>query len=158
MTYENPENTVILQLKDGEVVIELNPTTAPNHTERMKTLISQNFYDDIVFHRVIDGFMAQTGDPTGTGTGGSELEDLKAEFSDVPHIEGSLSMARAMNPDSANSQFFICLDEAPWLDNQYTHFGRVISGMEYVHNIKKGEGDNGMVNEPDKIVSMRMAA
>ena len=157
MSYKNPENTVIMELSSGNVAIELRPDLAPNHVERMKTLIDQKFYDGIVFHRVIDGFMAQTGDPTGTGTGGSDLPDLKAEFTPTPHIEGSLSMARAMSPDSANSQFFICFDEAPWLNGQYTYFGQVIEGMENIHKIKKGDGPNGMVNDPDKIISLRMA-
>lgn len=157
MSYKNPENTVIMELKTGNVAIELRPDLAPNHVERMKTLIGQKFYDGIVFHRVIDGFMAQTGDPTGTGTGGSDLPDLKAEFTPTPHIEGSLSMARAMSPDSANSQFFICFDEAPWLNGQYTYFGQVIEGMEHIHKIKKGGGANGMVSEPDQIISLRMA-
>ena len=157
MTYKNPENTVIMELETGNVVIELRPDLAPNHVERMKTLVKQGFYNGIVFHRVIDGFMAQTGDPTGTGTGGSDLPDLKAEFTATPHIRGSLSMARSSMPDSANSQFFICFDEAPWLNNQYTYFGQVISGMEFIDKIKKGAGSSGMVSNPDKIIAMKMA-
>lgn len=150
------ENTLIMELKTGEVHIELLPDVAPKHVERIKTLTKQGFYDDIVFHRVIDGFMAQTGDPTGTGTGGSDLPDLEAEFSSTPHKEGSVSMARAMSPDSANSQFFICFGDATWLDNQYSLFGKVTKGMKNVHKIKKGDGDNGMVTDPDKIISLKI--
>ncbi|MEM6603465.1 MAG: peptidylprolyl isomerase [Pseudomonadota bacterium] len=157
MAHEATENTIIMQLEAGEVMIELRPDLAPAHVERIKTLIGQNFYDNIVFHRVIDGFMAQTGDPTGTGSGGSDLPDLKAEFNDTPHMRGALSMARAMSPDSANSQFFICFDEAPWLNGQYTYFGQVVEGMENVDKIKKGDGQNGMVSDPDKIISLKMA-
>jgi cyclophilin family peptidyl-prolyl cis-trans isomerase len=158
MDFKDPENTVIMELKDGNVVIELRPEWAPAHVERIKTLTKKGFYNGIVFHRVIDGFMAQTGDPTGTGTGGSDLADLKQEFNSNKHIRGTLSMARSMSPDSANSQFFICFDEAPWLDNQYTAFGQVISGMDYVDMIKKGAGNNGTVNNPDKIISMKIAS
>ncbi len=157
MTYPNPENTVIMKLKDGDVAIELRPDLAPKHVERIKTLTKKGFYDGIVFHRVIDGFMAQTGDPTGTGAGGSDLPDLPAEFSKEKHERGALSMARASDPNSANSQFFIVFEPAPWLDGQYTYFGKVISGMEHVDTIKKGAGGNGEVSSPDKIISMKLA-
>ncbi|HAA91589.1 MAG: peptidylprolyl isomerase [Rhodospirillaceae bacterium] len=155
----NLENLIYLDLKDGRVVIELWPDLAPKHVERIKTLARQKFYDGVVFHRVIEGFMAQTGDPTGTGRGGSELPDLPAEFNSSFHVEGTLSMARSGDPDSANSQFFICFAPAPFLDGQYTAWGKVIEGMEFVHNIKKGDGNrNGSVDNPDKIIKMRVAA
>ena len=155
----DPENTIILQLKDGPVVIQLRPDLAPNHVARIKELTRQGFYNGVVFHRVIPGFMAQTGDPTGTGMGGSKLPDLKAEFNSAKHITGTVSMARAGSPDSANSQFFICFAPASSLDGQYTVFGQVVSGMQYVNNIKKGDAaDNGKVTDPDKIVSMKVAA
>ncbi|MEQ1888696.1 MAG: peptidylprolyl isomerase [Alphaproteobacteria bacterium] len=154
-----PEDTLYLDLKDGRVVIELYPEIAPGHVERIKTLARKGFYNGIVFHRVIEGFMAQTGDPTGTGAGGSDLPDLKAEFNDSKHVRGTLSMARSADPDSANSQFFICFTAAAFLDGQYTAFGRVVSGMEHVDAIKRGdEGDNGQVNDPDKIVKLQVAA
>jgi cyclophilin family peptidyl-prolyl cis-trans isomerase len=154
-----PEDTLFLDLKDGRVVIELYPEIAPGHVERIKTLARQGFYNGVVFHRVIEGFMAQTGDPTGTGMGGSDLPDLKAEFSSTKHVRGTLSMARSSDPDSANSQFFICFTAAPFLDGQYTAFGRVVSGMEFVDAIKRGdEADNGQVTDPDKIVKMQVAA
>ena len=153
------ENTIYLDLKDGRVVIELWPDVAPKHVESIKTLARQKFYDGIVFHRVIDGFMAQTGDPTGTGMGGSSLPDLPAEFNSAFHVEGTLSMARSSSPDSANSQFFICFAPAPFLDGQYTAWGKVIEGMELVHRIKKGDSNqNGSVDNPDKIIQMRVAA
>jgi peptidylprolyl isomerase len=153
------ENTLYLELKDGRVVIELLPEKAPNHVARIKELARAGFYNGVVFHRVIAGFMAQTGDPTGTGTGGSELPDLKAEFNDMTHKRGVLSMARASDPNSANSQFFIVLEDSTYLDRQYTAFGRVVSGMEFVDKIKKGDGTrNGMVNSPDKIVKLTVAA
>jgi peptidylprolyl isomerase len=145
-----------MELKTGKVKIELYPDFAPKHVERLKTLTAEGFYNGIVFHRVIDGFMAQTGDPTGTGTGGSTLPDLEAEFNNMKHTRGVLSMARSMSPNSANSQFFICFDEAPWLDKQYTAFGKVIEGMEHIDNIKKGDGNSGMVTDPDKIISMSL--
>lgn len=155
----DPENTLYLQLKDGRVVIALRPDLAPNHVARIKQLTRQGFYDGVVFHRVIDGFMAQTGDPTGTGMGGSKLPDLKAEFNTAKHITGTVSMARAGDPNSANSQFFICFKPAPFLDNQYTVFGQVTSGMEFVNNIKKGDqANNGSVTNPDKIISMKVLA
>lgn len=152
------EHDVILETKTGDITIRLRPDLAPKHVQQVETLVKQGFYDGIVFHRVIDGFMAQTGDPTGTGTGGSDLPDLQAEFSEEPFVRGTLGMARSSNPNSANSQFFIMFDEAPHLNGQYTVFGQVISGMEHVDSIKKGDsGANGQVSDPDKIVSMRMA-
>lgn len=150
----DPENTIYLDLKDGRVVIELLPEKAPNHVARIKELTRKGFYDGLIFHRVIDGFMAQTGDPTGTGRGGSDLPDLKAEFNDETFWAGTLGMARSSNPDSANSQFFICFDTADFLDGQYTLFGRVVEGMEYVDQIKRGEPPV----DPDKIIRMQVAA
>ena len=154
------ENTLYLDLTYGRVVIELRPDLAPNHVKRIKELVRQHFYDGIVFHRVIAGFMAQTGDPTGTGSGGSG-QNLKAEFSREHHVRGTLSMARTDDPNSADSQFFICLADAPWLDGQYTIWGKVVSGMEFVDQIHKGpEADNGAVQEGerDKIVKLQVAA
>lgn len=152
------ENTLYLDLKDGRVVIELFPDKAPNHVARIKELARQKFYDGIVFHRVIDGFMAQTGDPTGTGMGGSG-KNLKAEFNDVSHVRGVVSMARAASPDSADSQFFIVLKDSTFLDKQYTVWGKVTSGMEFVDKIKKGnDARNGEVTSPDKIVTLQVAA
>jgi len=160
------ENTMILKLKDGDVVIELFKDIAPNHVKRFQNLSKEKKYDGVVFHRVIDGFMAQTGDIEfgnsnsesydlqRAGTGGSKYPDLKAEFSELPHEKGTLSMARSAHPNSANSQFFICLESAPHLDRQYSVFGKVIEGMEFVDLIKKGEGSNGEVSEPDKIISL----
>ncbi len=150
---KDPENTLILNITHGEVIIEMFPDAAPNHVARIKELARESFYDGIVFHRVIDGFMAQTGDPTGTGMGGSG-KNLAAEFNDVPHQRGTCSMARAQSPDSADSQFFICFDASPFLDGQYTVWGQVISGMDHVDQIKRGEP----VDDPDQIVSMRVAA
>ena len=155
MASENKENTLVLETTHGRVVIELRPDLAPNHVARIKELAQQGFYDGVVFHRVIEGFMAQTGDPTGTGRGGSG-KHLKAEFSNAPHERGTVSMARANHPDSADSQFFICLDDAGFLDGKYTVWGHVIEGMEAVDAIKKGDGPNGAVSNPDKIVSMRV--
>ena len=154
----DPENTLYLDLKDGRVVIELLPDAAPNHVKRIKELARKHFYDGIVFHRVIDGFMAQTGDPTGTGMGGSG-QNLKAEFSKISHKRGICSMARAASPDSADSQFFIVLADSTFLDGQYTVWGKVTSGMEFVDKIKKGDSaQNGTVSSPDKIVKMQVAA
>ncbi|MGA1879637.1 peptidylprolyl isomerase [Azospirillum sp. 11R-A] len=154
----DPENTIYLDLKDGRVVIELRPDLAPNHVARIKELTRQGFYNGVVFHRVIDGFMAQTGDPTGTGMGGSG-QKLKSEFSAVPHIRGTLSMARAQSYDSADSQFFICFAPSQFLDRQYTVWGRVVEGMEFVDMIKKGDSKrNGEVSNPDKIIKMQVAA
>ena len=160
------ENIMILKLKDGDVLIELFGEIAPKHVERFIMLTKEKKYDGVVFHRVIEGFMAQTGDVEygnsnsenfdlkRAGTGGSTYPDLKAEFSELPHERGTLSMARSADPNSANSQFFICLESAPHLDRQYTVFGKVIKGMEFVDLIKKGEGSNGEVSEPDKIISL----
>lgn len=153
----NLENVLYIDLKQGRVVIEMLPNIAPAHVERIKTLARKGFYDGVVFHRVIDGFMAQTGDPTGTGMGGSKLPDLKAEFSDEPHIRGALSMARASNPNSGNSQFFIVTKDSRFLDGQYTIWGRVIKGIEFVDQIKKGSGGNGMVSAPDAMIKVRVA-
>ena len=149
-------NIVNLELKDGTVVIEMKPDHAPEHVKRIKELISEKFYDGLKFHRVITGFMAQTGDPRGDGTGGSG-QNIPAEFNSLPHIRGTVSMARAQDPDSADSQFFICFKTSSFLDGQYTAWGQVIEGMEFVDKIKRGSGSNGMVNEPDKIISMRLA-
>ena len=160
------ENIMILKLKDGNVLIELFDEIAPNHVERFKMLAKEKKYDGVVFHRVIDGFMAQTGDVQfgnstlesfdirRAGTGGSEYPDLKAEFSDIPHERGSLSMARSSDPNSANSQFFICFKLASHLDRQYTVFGKIIKGMEFVDLVKRGEDSSGKVTNPDKIVSL----
>ncbi len=153
----DPANTVFMDLKDGRVVIELLPELAPKHVERIKMLCREHFYDNTVFHRVIEGFMAQGGDPTGTGTGGSKYPDLPAEFTNKAHfIRGTVGAARSGNPNSANSQFYIMFAPAPSLDGQYTIWGRVISGMEHVDNIKRGAGANGTVSSPDKIVKMRL--
>ena len=154
----DPENTLLLELKDGQVVIALRPDLAPMHVKRIKELVREKFYDGIVFHRVIAGFMAQTGDPTGTGTGGSGTK-LKAEFSDEPHVRGTLSMARSSNPDSADSQFFIVFARTRHLDGQYTVWGQVVDGMDHVAKIKRGDQSaNGIVDDPDKIISLRVAA
>ena len=149
----SPENTLTLETTKGNVVIEMRPDLAPNHVARIKELVKDGFYDGIVFHRVIDGFMAQTGCPHGTGTGGSG-QKLKAEFNNEPHVRGTVSMARAQNPDSGDSQFFICFDDARFLDRQYTVWGKVIEGMENVDKIKRGEP----VENPDKIVKATMGA
>jgi len=153
----DPENTLHLQLKDGLVVIELRPDVAPNHVARIKELVRQGFYDGVVFHRVIEGFMAQTGDPTGTGMGGSGKK-LKAEFNAEPHLRGTVSMARANDPNSADSQFFICFQPSQFLDNQYTVWGRVVEGMDHVDAIKRGAPGSGAVTDPDKIISIKVAA
>ena len=149
---------IMLETSKGPVTIELRPDLAPTHVERIKKLTNEGFYDGIVFHRVIDGFMAQTGDPTGTGSGGSSEPDLKAEFSNEKHVRGTCSMARTANPDSANSQFFICFEDAPWLDGQYTVWGQVVDGMDNVDQLKKGAGSGGTVTDPDKIVSMKVVS
>ena len=161
------ENIMILKLKDGDVEIKLFPDVAPKHVERIQHLADKGFYDNVVFHRVIDGFMAQTGDVKfgnstskdfdlrRAGMGGSDLPDLKSEFNDLPHQKGTLSMARSSDPDSANSQFFICFEDAPHLDRNYTVFGKVVKGMEFVMNIKRGDGQNGSVSDPDKIISFK---
>ena len=161
------ENIMILKLKDGDVKIEMFPDVAPNHVKRITELANSGKYDNVVFHRVIDGFMAQTGDVKfgnssssdfnlqRAGMGGSDLPDLKQEFNDLPHERGTVSMARSSDPNSANSQFFICFESASYLDRNYTVFGKVIEGMEFVDNIKKGDGPNGSVSEPDKIISFK---
>ncbi len=153
LAQEDKSNLVYLQLKNGTVVIRLRPDLAPKHVERIKELVKSGFYNGIVFHRVIDGFMAQTGDPTGTGMGGSKMPNLPAEFSSAPFVRGTLGMARSSSPNSANSQFFICFAPAPFLDGQYTVFGEVVSGMEFVDKIKRGEPPA----DPDKIISMKLA-
>ncbi len=154
----DPEDTLYLDLEGGRVVIAMRPDLAPNHVARIKELARAGFYDSLVFHRVIDGFMAQTGDPKGDGTGGSG-QGLKAEFSDAKHVRGTTSMARAGHPDSADSQFFIMLAPAPHLDGKYTLWGQVTEGMDYVDQIKKGPPENnGTVTDPDRIVRMRVAA
>ncbi len=161
------ENIMILKLKDGDVKIEMYPDVAPNHVKRIQELANSGKYDNVVFHRVIDGFMAQTGDVKfgnssskdfdlrRAGIGGSDLPDLNQEFNDLPHDRGTVSMARSSDPNSANSQFFICFKPAPFLDRQYTVFGKVIEGMEFVDMITKGDGDNGAVSNPDKIISFK---
>ncbi len=152
------QNTLYMDLKSGRVVIELRPDLAPKHVERIKKLTREGFYNGLKFHRVITGFMAQTGDPTGTGAGGSKLPDLKAEFTQTPFKRGTLGAARTSDPDSANSQFFICFEDTPSLNGKYTVFGQVTEGMQFVDKIKKGDGPNGMVSNPDIIVKMQVAA
>jgi len=152
----DPENTLYLDLKDGRVIIEMRPDLAPKHVTRIKELVRSGFYDGLTFHRVIEGFMAQTGDPRGNGTGGSGT-NLPAEFSDEEHLRGTLSMARAANPDSADSQFFIVFKTSSFLDGKYTVWGKVVSGMEFVDNIKRGTGPNGKVFDPDSIQRMQIA-
>ena len=153
-TIKDPENALIMETTKGKVVIQLRPDLAPKHVERIKQLVREGFYDGIVFHRVIDGFMAQTGCPQGTGTGGSKYGNLPAEFNAEPHVRGVCSMARAQSPNSANSQFFICFDDASFLDKQYTVWGKVVEGMDNVDKIKRGEP----VQNPDKIIKASMAA
>ena len=154
---EDPENALVMQLEDGNVVIQLRPDLAPKHVERIKELARKGFYDGIVFHRVIDGFMAQTGDPTGTGTGGSG-KNIPAEFSDAKFERGTVGMARASSPDSADSQFFICFEPAPFLEGQYTVVGQVVEGMDHVDKIKKGAQGSGKVSDPDKMISLKVLA
>jgi peptidylprolyl isomerase len=155
----DPQNTIYLQTKDGRVTIRLRPDLAPKHVEQIKTLTKRGFYDGIVFHRVIPGFMAQTGDPTGTGMGGSDLPNIPAEFTQEPFKRGSVGMARSQSPNSANSQFFICYEGCGGLTGQYTLFGEVVSGMDVVDKIKKGDqARNGQVTNPDRIVKMQLAA
>jgi peptidylprolyl isomerase len=154
----DPENTLYIDVPAGRVVIAMRPDLAPGHVAHIKKLARQGFYDGVPFHRVIDGFMAQTGDPTGTGTGGSGNK-LKAEFSNEKHVRGTVSMARAQSPDSADSQFFICFAPSPFLDGQYTVWGKVESGMEYDDKIKKGDqARNGTVSNPDKMIKVQVAA
>jgi peptidylprolyl isomerase len=152
--YADPENTLVIETTKGRVVIAMRPDLAPNHVAHIKKLAREGFYDGVVFHRVIDGFMAQTGDPTGTGTGGSKYPDLKQEFNSEPHVRGVASMARSSNPNSANSQFFIVFSDARFLDRQYTVWGQVVEGMENVDKIKRGEP----VRDPDKMTSVKVAA
>ena len=164
---KDPENTIQIELKSGNVIIELMPDIAPNHSTRIKELAREGFYDGVPFHRVIEGFMAQTGDVkfgntnspdfnlSLAGTGGSDLPNVKAEFTDIAHTRGTLSAARSADPDSANSQFFICFDSAPHLDRQYSAFGKVIKGMEFIDMIKKGDPNSGAVPDPDKIISLK---
>jgi peptidylprolyl isomerase len=155
---KDDDNTVIMTTKYGKIVIKLRPDLAPKHVAQIKALVKRKFYDGIVFHRVIPGFMAQTGDPTGTGSGGSDLPNIPSEFTDTPFKRGTVGMARASDPNSANSQFFICFDDASFLNGKYTVFGEVTSGMDVVDKIKKGSAsDNGAVTDPDKIITMRMA-
>ncbi len=154
---KDAENALLLKIKGGDVVIEMYPDDAPKHVARIKELVRSGFYNGLKFHRVIDGFMAQTGCPYGTGTGGSGKK-LKAEFNRRPHVRGTVSMARAMDPDSGDSQFFICFADAPWLNGQYTVWGEVVSGMEFVDMIKRGSGANGMVSVPDEIISLSVIA
>jgi len=154
MSQADPENTLIIETTKGPIVIEMRPDLAPGHVERIKKLAREGFYDGVPFHRVIDGFMAQTGCPHGTGTGGSDYPNLKAEFNAEPHVRGVCSMARAQRPDSANSQFFIVFDDATFLDKQYTVWGKVVEGMENVDKIKRGEP----VQNPDKMMSVKVAA
>jgi cyclophilin family peptidyl-prolyl cis-trans isomerase len=149
-----PEDTLIIETTKGTVTVEMRPDLAPQHVARIKELARQHFYDGVPFHRVIEGFMAQGGDPTGTGTGGSSKPNLKAEFSDAPHRRGACSMARSQNPNSANSQFFICFAPCDFLDGQYTVWGQVVEGMEHVDRLKRGEP----VSNPDRIVKMQVAA
>jgi len=153
----DPENTIYLDLKDGRVTIELRPDLAPNHVARIKELVREGFYDGLLWHRVIDGFMAQTGDPDGTGAGGSG-QNIDAEFSGENHVRGTASMARANNPNSADSQWFICFEDAPHLDGQYTVWGQVTDGMEHVDKIKRGAWGSGKVDDPDSIIKMQIAA
>jgi peptidylprolyl isomerase len=154
----DPQNTLVLETKHGKIVIRLRPDLAPKHVAQIKALVARRFYDGLVFHRVIAGFMAQTGDPKGTGEGGSDLPNIPAEFTQTPFKRGTLGMARANDPDSANSQFFICLADAPFLDGKYTVFGEVVSGMDVVDKIKKGdEANNGAVTDPDKMLKLRLA-
>jgi peptidylprolyl isomerase len=155
----DPQNTIFLDTKDGRITIRLRPDLAPKHVAQIKALAKRGFYDGVVFHRVIDGFMAQTGDPTGTGTGKSDLPNIPAEFTQTPFKRGSVGMARSASPDSANSQFFICYEGCAPLTGQYTVFGEVVSGMDVVDKIKKGSSAaNGQVTNPDKIVKLQVAA
>ena len=151
--YDDPENTLLMETSQGDVVIKLRPDLAPNHVTRIKELAREGFYNGVVFHRVIEGFMAQGGDPTGTGTGGSDKPDLAAEFNSEPHVRGICSMARSQSPNSANSQFFIVFGDAGFLDNQYTVWGQVIDGMDNVDKFKRGEPVQG----PDKLISVKVA-
>ncbi|MGA8769869.1 MAG: peptidylprolyl isomerase [Rhodomicrobium sp.] len=154
----SPDNTLYMDLKDGRVVIELRPDLAPKHVQRIKKLVKEGFYDGLTFHRVITGFMAQTGDPKGDGTGGSKYPDLPAEFTPTPFKRGTVGAARSGNPNSANSQFFICLEDASHLNGNYTVWGQVTEGMQLIDRIKKGAGASGQVFNPDKILKMQLAS
>ncbi len=154
----NFENFIFLQTDYGRSIIQLYPKKAPKHVERVRKLVREGFYDGLKFHRVIHGFMAQTGDPTGTGNGGSDYDELRAEFNDIPFNRGIIGAARTNNPHSANSQFFICFQAAHFLNGKYTAWGKVVKGMEFIDQIKRGQGNSGMVAEPDVIVSMKVAA
>lgn len=151
------ENTLYLNLKYGRVIIKLRPDLAPKHVARVKKLVREGFYNGLIFHRVIPGFMAQTGDPTGTGGSGSKYENLPAEFTKTPFARGTIGAARTSDPNSANSQFFICLDAAPWLNGKYTVWGEVLAGMKFVDLIAKGDSRSGKVAKPDKIIAMSLA-
>lgn len=155
---QDMENLLYIDMEFGRIVIEMRPDLAPNHVDRIKTLAREGFYDGVVFHRVIEGFMAQTGDPTGTGTGGSTMPDLDEEFNDAPFLGGTVGMARTNDPNSANSQWFICFDDCSFLNGQYTVWGRVIEGMDVVNQIKKGHPRSGAVDGPDAMNSVRVAA
>jgi len=154
----DPNNTLYIETKYGRITIELLPELAPKHVAQIKALVKRKFYDGIVFHRVIDGFMAQTGDPTGSGMGGSDLPDLPAEFTATPFVRGTVGMARSQDPNSANSQFFIMFADGSFLNGQYTVFGRVVDGMDVVDKLKKGDPNSGTVANPDKMISVRLAA
>lgn len=154
----DPENTLVMELKTGKVIIKLRPDLAPKHVERYKKLTREGFYNGVVFHRVIAGFMAQTGDPTGTGRGGSKYPNLPAEFTPAPFERGTLGAARSSSPDSANSQFFICFTHTPHLNGQYTVWGQVVEGMQHIDNVKKGEPGSGSVTDPDKIIKLTVMA
>ena len=155
VSFMKANDHINMKLKSGNVLIELRPDLAPKHVKRISTLVKEGFYDGLTFHRVIPGFMAQGGDPLGNGTGGSGV-NIDAEFSNANHVRGTLSMARAQDPNSADSQFFICFGDTPHLDGQYTIWGQVVKGMEYVDKIKQGDGSNGEVDNPDKIISMKI--
>ncbi len=154
----DPENTLLIDMDDGQIVIEMRPDLAPNHVARIKELTREGFYDGVVFHRVIEGFMAQTGDPTGTGMGGSTYPDLDAEFTQTPFVRGTIGMARTSDPNTANSQWFICFDDCSFLNGQYTVWGKVVEGMDVVDKIKRGAGQSGKVNDPDAMLKVRVAA
>lgn len=152
------ENTLYIDMEDGRIVIEMRPDLAPNHVERIKMLAREEFYDGVVFHRVIEGFMAQTGDPTGTGMGGSTYPDLDQEFNDAPFVRGTVGMARTNDPNSANSQWFICFQDCSFLNGEYTVWGKVVDGMDVVDGIKRGAGRSGTVQDPDAMIKVRVAA
>ena len=154
----DPQNTLLIEVKGGTVIMKLRQDLAPLHVERVKILARRGFYNGVVFHRVIEGFMAQTGDPTGTGSGGSNLPDLKAEFTKTPFIRGTVGMARTQDPNTANSQFFICFEKSSFLDGKYTVLGEIVSGMELIDRLKKGAPGSGQVTNPDKMIKVQVAA